>query len=68
MRCSCKKASCLVRKLDDAGEGVPINVNKALPGLVEAAVQRTLVEVAVQKKGSNLALCAITIPAPGKQK
>ena len=59
---------CLVRKLGDACEGVPINVNAALPGLVEAAVQQTLVEVAVQKAGSNLVLRAITIPAPGKQK
>lgn len=59
---------CLVKKLGDAGEGVPIKVNKAdLPGLVEAAVQQTLVEVAVKKR-SDLALRAITIPAPGKQK
>ena len=60
--------NCLVRKLGSTCEGVPIDVNAALPGLVEAAAQQTLVEVAVQKEDSNLALCAITIPAPGKQK
>ncbi len=77
---------CLVRKLGGAGEGVPISVNADFPGLVEAAVQQTLVEVTVavqedggedpsgalateaQKDDPNLALCAITIPAPGKQK
>ena len=59
---------CFVRKFGDAGEGVPIKVNKAdLPGLVEAAVRQTLVEVAA-KESSDLILCAITIPAPGKQK
>ena len=72
---------CFVRKLGNAGEGVPINGNaKDLRGLVEAAVRQTLVEVAVQEDPSDapatetqkddphLALCAITIPAPGKQK
>ena len=70
---------CLVRKFGDAGEGVPIKVNAvnaALSGLVVAAVQQTLIEVEVQevkaqKAGTScmdLTLCAITIPAPGKQK
>ena len=59
---------CLVKKLGAAGEGVPINVNADLPGLVKAAAQQILVEVAVEKNGSDLALCAITIPAPGNQK
>ena len=77
---------CLVRKRGGVGEGVPISFNADFPGLVEAAVQQTLVEVTVevqedggedpsgarateaQKDNPNLALCAITIPAPGKQK
>ena len=69
----------LVRKLGDAGEGVPIKVNAvngAFSRLVEAAAQQTLVEVEVQKVDAqkdgtscrDLDLCAITIPAPGKQK
>ena len=65
--------ACLEGKLVyAAGEEVEIKVNADLPGLVEAAIQKTLVEVEVKvlEKGSfcNFSLLAITIPARGKQK
>ena len=66
-----ENGACLEGKLVcAAGEEVELQVNAALPGLVEAAIQKTLVEVKVLEKGSfcKFSLLAITIPAPGKQK
>jgi len=54
------------KPLSKSGEGIPINVATNFPGLIEAAVQQTLVEVEVTEP--TLTLRAITIPAPGKQK
>ena len=53
-----------------SGEGISINVHADFPGLVEAAIQQTLVEVEVVEGNdkTSLNLLAIIIPARSKSK